>query len=186
MKKLSIGSVLALCALMGPVGTASASDGCFCCPWAASAAFPTVNPPGWYTNTYSFAWYYPWYAYYNFSQGPYANWAAGKGYASYGFPKPVPPAFSATVTITLPADAKLLFSGVAATGTGAVRFFATPPLEPNQDYGYEMTAEVVKDGRTLRMSKVVIVHAGDKVQVKFDAAELKEFKEITPPPPVKK
>ena len=33
------------------------------------------------------------------------------------------------VTITLPADAKLLFNGAVATGTGETRTFATPALE---------------------------------------------------------
>jgi hypothetical protein len=42
-----------------------------------------VTPPGWYTNTYSYRWYYPWYAYYDYTAGPYANWMSGGGYAGY-------------------------------------------------------------------------------------------------------
>src|SRR6476646_5632845 len=52
-------------------------------PWPQTAAFPCINPPGWYSNTYSYAWQYPWFAYYNYSHGPYANWMAGGGYAYY-------------------------------------------------------------------------------------------------------
>ena len=52
-------------------------------PHATSVTWPSVTPPGWYTNTYNHAWYYPWYAYYNHTTGPYANWAAGGGYAAY-------------------------------------------------------------------------------------------------------
>jgi uncharacterized protein (TIGR03000 family) len=174
MLNLWTGCALTIVGMVLPVNLASADDGGLCGPWAASAAFPTINPPGWYTNTYSFPWYYPWYANYNYSHGPYANWMAGRGYASYGNQKLTPPTLPAQVTILLPADAKLSFSGIVATGTGAIRTFATPPLEPNQEYGYEMTVEVIKDGRTLKTTKVVIVRAGESLQVKFDLAEVKE------------
>lgn len=53
-------------------------------PFATSVTWPSVSPPGWYTNTYNHRWYYPWYAYYDYTTGPYANWAAGGGYATYG------------------------------------------------------------------------------------------------------
>lgn len=56
-------------------------------PHATSVTWPSVNPPGWYTNTYNHAWFYPWYANYNFSHGPYANWMSGGGrlgYANHG------------------------------------------------------------------------------------------------------
>jgi uncharacterized protein (TIGR03000 family) len=174
MVKQMMGFFLMVVGTVAPVATASASDADLCGPWAASAAFPTVNPPGWYTNTYSYAWYYPWYAYYNSSHGPYANWMAGRGYASYGYQKPTPPTIPAQVTIILPAEAKLSFSGIVAVGTGAIRSFTTPPLEPNQEYSYEMTATVVKDARTFSTTKLVIVHAGESLEVKFDLAGLKE------------
>ena len=149
-------------------------------PWPQTAAFPCINPPGWYSNTYYYAWQYPWFAYYNYSHGPYADWMASGGYAFYKncgpacpyglglsgcLPPPPPPkvepvngepkngehnhkaAKPARVTITLPADAKLLFNGALATGTGETRTFATPALISGQDYGYELTAEVIRDGR---------------------------------------
>lgn len=52
-------------------------------PHASSVTWASAHPPGWYTNTYNYNWYYPWYAYYNFSCSPYANWTATKGYAGY-------------------------------------------------------------------------------------------------------
>ena len=52
-------------------------------PHATSVTWPSVTPSGWYTNTYSYRWYYPWYAYYDYTHGPYANWMAGGGYAGY-------------------------------------------------------------------------------------------------------
>lgn len=179
MKKLFPGFVLSLILFTGSVGTVRA-DGGYCCPWARSAAFPTVLPPGWYTNTYSYNWQYPWYAYYNYSHGPYANWFVGQGRAGYANqtrPQPIPT--PAEVTIFLPEAAKLSFSGVVATGKGAIRSFSTPVLELNQDYAYEMTAEVTIDGKTHKMSKTVKVHAGESVKVTFD---LPESKEVIPAP----
>jgi hypothetical protein len=52
-------------------------------PHTTSVTWPSVTPPGWYTNTYSYRWYYPWYAYYDYTHGPYANWMAGGGCAGY-------------------------------------------------------------------------------------------------------
>jgi uncharacterized protein (TIGR03000 family) len=159
-------------------------------PFPQTAAFPLANPPGWYTNTYYFAWQYPWFAYYNYSHGPYANWMSGGGYATYttytGHPvmyrpylnqegaaapaaQPEPKkdsepkdkaAAAGKVTVNLPADAKLLFNGTAAEGTGSVRTFTTPELQPGADYGYELTAEVIRDGKTERVSGRVVVRAG--------------------------
>jgi uncharacterized protein (TIGR03000 family) len=185
VKRLFAGFVLALLGLAGTAGMVRA-DGGRCCPWPTSAAFPTVTPPGWYTNTYSYDWQYPWFAYYNYSQGPYANWFAGQGYAGYSNQKriAVPGMVPATafVTVFLPETATLSFSGVAATGTGGIRTFTTPVLEPNQDYAYEMTVEFVRNGKTHKMSKMVAVHPGENVKVTFDFEEKKE----TVPPPVKK
>ena len=161
-------------------------------PRTSSVTWPSVSPPGWYTDTYKHAWYFPWYAYYNFSSGPYANWAAGGGYAGYASHGPagyyywgteggagitpagvpagsVPDAGAAgaacTVAVTLPADAKLLFNGTAASGSGAVRKFQTPPLAPGQSYKYELTAEITRDGRTERVTETVIVRAGETATV---------------------
>ena len=161
-------------------------------PQTSSVTWPSVNPPGWYTNTYKHQWYFPWYAYYNFSSGPYANWAAGGGYAGYTYHGPAGyyywgteggagispagvPAVSVpdigatgaacTVAVTLPADARLLFNGTATSGSGAVRKFQTPPLAPGQSYKYELTAEITRDGRTERVTETVIVRAGETAAV---------------------
>lgn len=148
----------------------------------SSVTWPSVNPPGWYTSTYKHAWYYPWYAYYDFSSGPYANWLAGGGYAGYASHGPagyynyplgehagvgsagdaaVPAGEEGQVSVTLPADAKLLFNGAAATGTGATRTFRTPALQKGVEYRYVLTAEVVRDGRTERVTETVVVRAGE-------------------------
>jgi uncharacterized protein (TIGR03000 family) len=178
VKKLIAGFVLSLLGIAGTNGTARAEGGDRCCPWPTSAAFPTVTPPGWYTNTYLYNWQYPWYAYYNASHGPYANWMAGYGVAGYSNQKRTPlpglEPMAAEVTIFLPETATLSFSGVVANGTGSVRTFTTPVLELNQDYAYEMTVEFARDGKTHKMSKIVAVHPGENVKVTFDFPEGKE------------
>jgi uncharacterized protein (TIGR03000 family) len=160
--------------------------------WPQTATYPTANPPGWYTNTYYFAWQYPWFAYYNYSHGPYANWMSGGGFAGYNIPEyghpmyhgvfnrngmgaaagtgtntgtTTQPAAPCTMTINLPADAKLLFNGTLAGGTGSVRTFKTPALTPGMDYAYELTAEVIRDGKPQRMTERVVVRAGEKTNV---------------------
>lgn len=160
-------------------------------PWPQTATYPTANPPGWYTNTYYYAWQYPWFAYYNYSHGPYANWMSGGGFAGYNIPEyghPMyhgvfnhggmgmgtgttsQPATPCTMTINLPADAKLLFNGTVASGSGSVRTFATPALTPGMEYAYELTAEVIRDGKPQRMTERVIVRAGEKTSVTLGAS----------------
>ena len=176
--------------VIGASGRAEAWQWGHCGPYASSATFPCINPPGWYTNTYSYAWYYPWYAYYNYSHGPYANWMAGGGYAGYrscdgrcgaiGLDgQPVMPqghepekkepdkkdAEPGKVLINLPEDARLLFNGTPAAGRGAVRTFATPPLAHGQSYAYDLTAEVIRDGRVQSVTERVVVRAGEKTSV---------------------
>lgn len=197
MRKMLAASVVTIAAMLTMAGRADAWSWGHTGPWPQTAAFPCVNPPGWYTNTYSYAWQYPWFAYYNYSQGPYANWMAGGGYAYYKncgncgpygcglagpLPPPPPPASPADpkhdhklpkemkpevgrVAISLPADAKLLFNGTAAPSTGASRTFATPALIPGQDYGYDLTAEVIRDGRVMTVTERVVVRAGETARV---------------------
>lgn len=199
MRKLALLGVMALGVVLVSNGRAAAWAWGHTGPWPQTVAFPCVNPPGWYSNTYSYAWQYPWYAYYNYSHGPYANWMAGQGYAWYtscggcglygcgyahpaagvmappkdphhNHPAPVPGPKDkkpepGKLTIDLPADAKLLFNGTAASGTGATRTFSTVPLEPGTDYGYELTAEVVRDGRVVTVTERVVVRAGETAKV---------------------
>jgi uncharacterized protein (TIGR03000 family) len=224
MRRLLLLAAVAAGGVLGSAREAGAFHGQVCGPPATSVTWPCVTPPGWYTNTYRHAWYYPWYAYYDFSHGPYANWMAGGGYATYSWcgpgghfhwtdrvpaqpwtgegspyaaslrpgqaqpapkeapkdketpketpqdderPKELPKVdeTSAGVSITLPADAKLFFNGAEATGTGGVRAFLTPPLQVGQSYQYLLTAEVVRDGRTERVTEAVVVRAGETARV---------------------
>ena len=83
MRRWLLLTVLGLAGLVASAGPAPAM-GVFLYrgPYPQTVAFPCLGAQ-YYTNTYYFAWYYPWYAYYNYSHGPYANWAAGGGFATY-------------------------------------------------------------------------------------------------------
>lgn len=196
MRRLLLVAALAAGGVAWSAGDAAAQQ--YHRPKTSSVTWPSASPPGWYTSTYKHAWYYPWYAYYDFSYGPYANWAAGGGYATYADHGPAgyyyyplaggvaPSGASSTgnaegtkrsdsgkaeapagaeVSVTLPADAKLLFNGTVAPGGGAVRTFRTPALQPGTTYRYELTAEVIRDGRAERVTEAVAVRAGEAVKV---------------------
>ena len=206
MRKWLIVSVLAVAGVLASTERASA-DHPFCHPYTSPAVFPGLNPPGYYTATYYNLWYFPWYANYNYSSSPYANWGGRATYGGDAAPHPYGvgiPNFAnqqsaapvgeapvgdapkgetpkrdttnedapieGTVSITLPADAKLLFNGTAANGIGQVRTFRTPPLTRGQEYAYDLTAEVVRDGQVVRATERVIVRAGAKSTVTLTPA----------------
>lgn len=176
MRKSLIVAALVVAGVVSSTNRASAF-GLVVMPTYASAAFPCLTPSGYFTNSYYFAWYYPWYSNYNYSHGPYSNWWWWGGYATYGGccgPKAVavPVGVPAQVTVALPADAKLLFNGTAALGTGASRTFVTPPLVPGQEYAYELAAEVTVDGTTVVFREKVVVRAGQEAKAT-----------LLPPPP---
>jgi uncharacterized protein (TIGR03000 family) len=81
--------------------------------------------------------------------------------------KVVPQAAPATVTVRLPADARLTIDGIDCPLTSATRTFDTPKLDPGQRYAYTIKAELIREGKTRAASKKVIVEAGKKVDVDF-------------------
>lgn len=85
MRRVLILGILGLAGVAASAGPAAALGyGRPARPHTTLAAFPAVNPPGWYANRYYYQWSIPWYAYYGYQDGPYANWMAGGGYAYYG------------------------------------------------------------------------------------------------------
>lgn len=75
---------------------------------------------------------------------------------------------TARVKVRVPADAELTFDGQSTSQTGAERTFRSPPLEPGQDYVYEVHARWDADGRPVDQTRKVTVHAGDHVVVSFN------------------
>ena len=207
MRTWLLTSVLALASVGAFSNRASAwwHPGFYERPITATVSFPMQTPSGYFTNTYYYAWHYPWYQNYNYSHGSYSNWMQGGGYAYYAgqqmgsampqghessgdiiiiseegqepvLPQPrsesrtVPGKKAGTVTIGLPADAKLHFNGALAGGSGESRTFLTPELNPDQDYEYVLTAEVIRDGQTMTASQRVIVRAGETTSVTLTPA----------------
>ncbi len=85
-------------------------------------------------------------------------------------PKAEPKATSAPATITLmvPADAKVTIDGTATTSTSSVRLFTTPELPYGNVYSYTFTAEVVRDGKVFTTSKQVAVTPGETAKVELN------------------
>jgi uncharacterized protein (TIGR03000 family) len=168
MRKALFAAVLAVAAGATP---AQAWDK----PTSTTAIFPLLTPSGPYTNTYYYGWAYPWFAYYNYAHGPYANWYLWGGYATYGYGwpcygvvNPFAGTAPATLVVNLPVGATLKFNGVVSTVTGEVRTFTVPALSYGQDYGYDLVAEVTVDGRTTRAAARTILRAGETARVTLE------------------
>jgi uncharacterized protein (TIGR03000 family) len=73
----------------------------------------------------------------------------------------------AVITAHVPKDAELRFDRVKVTGTGAVRQFKSPPLQPGSRYAYTVEARWKEGGREVTQSRRVTVFAGANVEVTF-------------------
>ena len=168
MRRALFAAVLAVAGLAAPAGAVDH-------PTSTSAIFPLLTPSGPYTNTYYYGWAYPWYAYYNYAHGPYANWYLYGGYATYGYgwpcygvANPFAGTAPATLVVSLPVGATLKFNGVVSTVTGDTRTFTVPALSYGQDFGYDLVAEVTVDGRTTRAAARAILRAGETARVTLE------------------
>jgi len=74
----------------------------------------------------------------------------------------------ATLIVSLPADARLSIDGHATASTSGSRLFHSRSLENGFDYYYVLEAEVVRDGKTERVSQRVIVRAGQETRVALE------------------
>ena len=73
----------------------------------------------------------------------------------------------ARVIVELPAEAKLFIDGHLMKATSAERVFATPQLQRNKTYFYDLKAEVVRDGQTVAQTQRVYLRAGEVVRANF-------------------
>jgi uncharacterized protein (TIGR03000 family) len=154
--------------------------------WGYGSAWIGGYPYGaynWYPYSDYSNWYDP-YADYSYSY-PYDSGALyGPDYGPtterYGGEPPVgdqyAPTFtentSSRITITAPPEAALWVEGVKiASGGGAVHTFQTPPLNPDQQYRYQVRAVWTgSDGRTVDQTQEVVFSAGAGVVVRFPTA----------------
>ena len=83
-------------------------------------------------------------------------------------PKPVGAVSApATISVSLPADAKLSIDGVATTSTSSERVFVSPELPAGREFSYTLKAEFQHEGKPVVVSKKVNVRAGIESRVTF-------------------
>jgi uncharacterized protein (TIGR03000 family) len=76
-----------------------------------------------------------------------------------------------SLTLHVPADAKVWLAGSATASTGAVRQFETAALAAGQTWrNYEIRVATVVDGREQTISKVIDLAAGQAVKLTLDPA----------------
>jgi uncharacterized protein (TIGR03000 family) len=76
-----------------------------------------------------------------------------------------------SLTLHVPADAKVWLAGSATASTGAVRQFETANLKAGQTWrNYEIRVAAVIDGREQTVSKVIDLAAGQAVELTLDPA----------------
>jgi uncharacterized protein (TIGR03000 family) len=78
----------------------------------------------------------------------------------------------ARVTIQLPGDARLWVENVEAPLTSSVRTFHTPILNPNQQYFYNIRAQIVRDGQAITETQRVIITPGQETRVDFNTSNV--------------
>jgi uncharacterized protein (TIGR03000 family) len=97
--------------------------------------------------------------------------------------QPAAGAAPATVEVLLPSPTALVwFNDHATKQTGAVRNFTTPPLEPGQDYHYEVTASWRQGGKTVTARRTATVSAGGAAVVNFRQAAGRDLPKVIPAP----
>jgi uncharacterized protein (TIGR03000 family) len=73
----------------------------------------------------------------------------------------------ATVEVTVPADAVVLFDGHQTSQTGTNRLFATPPLAKGKSFYYLVEATFQQNGKSVTKSQRVQVYSGGRIPVVF-------------------
>lgn len=73
----------------------------------------------------------------------------------------------ATLTVNVPANAKIFVNGTATRSDGAVRRYVSRGLTPGFEYTYEIKAELDRDGQAVTETKVVKVRGGESKDVAF-------------------
>ncbi len=78
------------------------------------------------------------------------------------------PTAPAKILLHLPADAKLTVEGQPTISTSDTRLFVSPPLPLDQKMHYTLEAQIVRDGKTIKVEKEVPVQAGFQSELTID------------------
>ena len=77
---------------------------------------------------------------------------------------------AATIVVNGAQDANIQIGGLVSAGNGDTRTMVSPELEAGQVYHYDLTAEVVRDGQTVRLTRAITVKPGETTEVQLDFA----------------
>jgi uncharacterized protein (TIGR03000 family) len=80
---------------------------------------------------------------------------------------------SAHVRVIVPPDANVWFNGMPTQQCGVERAFVSPPLNPGQDYTYDIAAQWINNGQPVAERRTIHVHANEYAVL-----------DLTGPPPV--
>src|SRR5262249_27362614 len=73
----------------------------------------------------------------------------------------------ARIGARVPTNAKVFVNGEQTTQSGQFRRFVSPPLDPGQDYTYEIRATWDDNGHQVDRTSTVSVRAGQLTQLDF-------------------
>ncbi len=71
----------------------------------------------------------------------------------------------ARIWLRVPVDAEVWFEGAKTTQTGALRYYFSPPLAPEQRYSYQLQTRWSKDGKFVERQQQIDVRAGDELRL---------------------
>lgn len=149
---------------------------------------------GWghgYGGGYALGGYAPMYGGYAYSPG-YSGYAYSPGISSWGWGAPIDssggtvvnpltttqsfyfnPAApnEATLIVHLPEAASLRVDGQQMRQSSSTRIFTSPPLEQGKTYVYTVTAEINRNGHSVKDSRDVEVRAGQRSEVTMNFGE---------------
>ena len=119
------------------------------------------------------------------SSGSYGSTGSSGSYGSAGavsYSEPVEVAAgSASIAVSLPADAQVFVNDKLTTSTGSARNYVSRGLEQGKTYAYKLRVEFEKDGEKVVENKVLQLHSGDSLDVSFGSGEQPQLAADTPP-----
>lgn len=73
----------------------------------------------------------------------------------------------ASLTVSVPADARVYINGRATSSTGTMRQYASPNLSQGKTYTYEVRAEANRGGQVVKQTETVQLRAGETRNLAF-------------------
>lgn len=157
----------------------------------AWSGYPYYSNYGWTTPSYGYygSYWSPYYTYpsytastYTYPSPSYANPAYYVSYSPATGTNGANNRNDAWVQVEVPANAEVWFGGFKTSQTGTDRLFYTPPLNPKNNYSYQVRARWTENGRVVDRTRHVPVQAGQTVTVDFLKAETSRQAVSTPEP----